>query len=493
MAGQRISRGKRMLAGLSALALASAGMVSLGSAAHAVLDPAPLSVGNIDPAQTGSITVHKHANRDANATPGAIDGSAPITDPGLADVEFTVQKLDVDLTTSAGWDSLQGVTATSACAPSGAGIDGGFTPVAVTTDSDGLANFPGLAVGAYLVCETDAPASVVDRAAPFIVAIPFPNTNDWLYDVHVYPKNTVAGTPVKDVSTPSGLVLGSTVEFPVSMEIPNPGPDGFSAFSVSDDLDMRLAPVANGVKSSVISGSPQIDMVLDVHYKVNAAGNNITVEILPAGLAVMNGTPAETLTVTFEATVIGLGDIDNKAIVNINESLFNTNEVNTRWGGVEITKFDVANEATLAGATFQIWEAASPYAATCDVMTAGSPLEIDGVSSFTTGADGTVMIPGVFISDSNTPGEPTERCYVLLETAAPTGYVLPTIATTAVKVSSDVEAQVVVAIANAKQGGPELPLTGAAGQLLMVAGGSAVLIVGAGLMVASRRRSKVQN
>lgn len=494
MAGQRISRGKRLLAGVSALALASAGMISLSGAALAAEGddaPSTLGIGNINPATPGSITVHKHKNQVPGTDPGAIDGSTAISDPGLAGVTFSVQQLDVDLTTAAGWDALQSATAGPACVSN---IGPSATASSsLTTDANGVAAFTNLPVGAYLVCETAAPSSVATMAAPFIVAIPFPNTTNWLYNVHVYPKNTVVGTPEKDVSAPSGLVIGSTVDFPVSIVIPNPGPDGFTSFTVSDDLDTRLTPVGNGVLSSIISGSPAIPMVLGVHYKVDLVGTKIVVTILPDGLTVMDGQVGKTLTVTFKATVNGLGDIDNTAVVNVNGKDFTTNEVMTSWGDVVVAKSDAASEKALSGATFEIWAAADPYAATCAATPTGSPLSIGGQTSFTTGPDGTVTIPGVFVSDSNTDPASAKRCYVLLETAAPAGYVLPANALTAVSVMSGETAQVDVTIMNTKQGGPELPLTGAAGQLLMVAGGGAVLLVGAGLMVASRRRHKVEN
>lgn len=495
MAGQRISRGKRMLAAAGALALASAGMVSLGGAAVAADgDPvSTLGIGNINPETDGSITVHKHKNQTAETAPGAIDGSTMISDPGLAGVTFTVQQLDVDLSSASGWTTLQSVTTTTTPCSASVGFATGSAPVQMVTNGAGIATFPGLEVGAYLVCETAAPNEVVDRAAPFVVAIPFPNTTNWLYDVHVYPKNLVAGTPEKDVSAPSDLAIGSTVEFPVSIAIPNAGPAGFSSFMVSDDLDTRLTRVGNGVLSSVISGAPDVEMDLGVHYEVNTVGNNITVNILPAGLAVMNSMPGQTLTVTFEATVNGLGDIDNTAVVNVNGKDFNTNEVTTSWGDVVISKSDGANQMALSGATFEIWAAADPYAATCVATPTGAPLSIGGQTTFTTGMDGKVTIPGVFVSDSNTDPASLKRCYVLRETAAPAGYVMPADPLTAVSVTAGATADVDIAILNRKQEGPALPLTGAAGQLLMVAGGSAVLVVGAGLMVASRRRHKVQN
>ena len=70
----------------------------------------------------------------------------------------------------------------------------------VTTSSDGLAQFANLDLGLYLVIETKAPDSVTTACEPFFVSVPMTKvqnseTNglkDWLYDVHVYPKNATS-------------------------------------------------------------------------------------------------------------------------------------------------------------------------------------------------------------------------------------------------------------------------------------------------------------
>ena len=68
------------------------------------------------------------------------------------------------------------------------------------TSADGLAKFEKLELGLYLVIETKAPDSVTTACVPFFVSIPMTKgdgsqTNalqDWLYDVHVYPKNSTS-------------------------------------------------------------------------------------------------------------------------------------------------------------------------------------------------------------------------------------------------------------------------------------------------------------
>lgn len=61
----------------------------------------------------------------------------------------------------------------------------------LTTGADGTASFTNLDVGFYVVIETTTPDKVTAPAAPFIVSVPMTKADgsDWLYDVHVYPKN----------------------------------------------------------------------------------------------------------------------------------------------------------------------------------------------------------------------------------------------------------------------------------------------------------------
>lgn len=66
-----------------------------------------------------------------------------------------------------------------------------------TTDATGKAEFKDLQLGLYLVIESKAPDSVTTACEPFFVSVPMTKVkdsktnalSDWLYDVHVYPKN----------------------------------------------------------------------------------------------------------------------------------------------------------------------------------------------------------------------------------------------------------------------------------------------------------------
>ena len=70
------------------------------------------------------------------------------------------------------------------------------TDTQVTTVT-GEAKFENLQLGLYLVIESKAPDSVTTACEPFFVSVPMTKVtdsktnalSDWLYDVHVYPKN----------------------------------------------------------------------------------------------------------------------------------------------------------------------------------------------------------------------------------------------------------------------------------------------------------------
>lgn len=76
----------------------------------------------------------------------------------------------------------------------------GYKPVDATTDENGLAKFENLDIGLYVVIETETPKAVTKPVTPFLVSVPMTKVvtgtdskktaTEWLYDIHVYPKNS---------------------------------------------------------------------------------------------------------------------------------------------------------------------------------------------------------------------------------------------------------------------------------------------------------------
>lgn len=81
------------------------------------------------------------------------------------------------------------------------------------TDKNGEVKFDGLDIGLYVVVETKKPAAVTEAVEPFLVSVPMTkvgedgktNPTEWLYDIHVYPKNS---TKVGEVTLKKMGVVG---------------------------------------------------------------------------------------------------------------------------------------------------------------------------------------------------------------------------------------------------------------------------------------------
>ena len=185
--------------------------------------PVKTSTSTIDTQKEGSITIYKRA-LDSTQTKGeAGDGETMTTTPqgtALKDTGFTIyQVMDTEALLAYYNDNPTGKqvevkdyftkydedhTATGLIE----GIKAHGTQV--LTNEQGVAQFTGLKVGMYLVIETQTPQAVTVPVEPFLVSIPMTrigdktanaddnqNQKEWLYDVTVYPKNSIAKGTVK--------------------------------------------------------------------------------------------------------------------------------------------------------------------------------------------------------------------------------------------------------------------------------------------------------
>lgn len=178
------------------------------------------STSTINIGQKGSITIYKRA-LDSGVTPGADGNGETMTAPGTAlkDTGFTLYQVMNTEALLAYYndnptgkqvevkDYFKNYDTDKTAEGLRSGIDA-YRPE-VFTDKDGMAKFDGLDVGMYLVIETQAPQAVTVPAEPFLVSIPMTRIGDtaegeasqnqkqWLYDVTVYPKNSIAKGTVK--------------------------------------------------------------------------------------------------------------------------------------------------------------------------------------------------------------------------------------------------------------------------------------------------------
>lgn len=185
----------------------------------------------IDRTKTGSLTIHKYAGDPTSSSGTRDNGESTVTGgTPLNGVTFTLYQVE-----GADWlkTYYQG-TGTPAMPKvsdytinSNGTVQKGsdiFTAKATvitgdkTTHSwaDGTAVADNLALGLYLVVETDKPDAVKEAAKPFLVSIPMTSVVDptsWLYDVTVNPKNATAygDVTLKKVgytgSEPDGTVM----------------------------------------------------------------------------------------------------------------------------------------------------------------------------------------------------------------------------------------------------------------------------------------------
>lgn len=202
----------------TALALSLCAMPAMAVDGGAATGTTPnTSTSTIKKDQLGSITIYKRA-LDSGESKGADGNGETMTAPGTAlkDTGFTLYRVK---DTEALLDYYNGLSTGAAAEVT---VDSCFkdktsytkenlrTEISQAkvenekfTDENGMAKFDGLKVGMYLVIETQAPQAVTVPVEPFLVSIPMTRIGDtaageqWLYDVTVYPKNSIAKGTVK--------------------------------------------------------------------------------------------------------------------------------------------------------------------------------------------------------------------------------------------------------------------------------------------------------
>ena len=507
-------------------AAAAAGVLTLaflGLAPSAVATETP-NYGNIKTEVKGSLAIHKHLTGGGKdiGTPTGTAQNADDKGPAVEGVVFTAYPItDINLKDPAGWDTISNLARTgvpdSACTNPAAPTLGAHTfgkgMASPATNSEGLATITEMPVQAYLVCETTTPGDIVQKAKPFVVTIPHPNTaagadGQWIYDVNVYPKNEAIDVD-KTIQAQklNGYGVGSLIKFPVSSTAPTLDAKSFyKYFQLRDTLDDRLSEVT-ATEVSLEGATLQ-----PTDYQVDTNGQTVTVTFTAEGLKKIKAAPGKKVSAVFQGKVTKAGSngtITNRAQV-ISDTVYAeqpptpetppTNPDNPPTSD-EVTHQQGQTKAGLQGAQFQLYKAKDAYANTCSKVKDGDPIAINGQTTLTTDAQGAIDIKGLFISDSidgadrDNQKDATERCYVLVETKAPAGYVLPAgdAAVTAVKVKVGEVATDNVTVENTKQSVPGLPLTGANGMLILTASGASLLMIAVGSVLVARYRERKQN
>lgn len=188
---------KKLLAGLLAGAMMLGSMSATAFAADATTTTKMPTI-DLSREGSGSLTIHKYEYNDNGGKTGtgetSDESNVPSDAKPLAGAGFTIYKVaDVNELTS--YYSTKPTTLPSVNDYVETGkIKQKYENTKVKekiTKADGTATFTNLELGFYVVIETKTPDKVTTPADPFLVSIPMTTVDgdNWLYDVHVYPKN----------------------------------------------------------------------------------------------------------------------------------------------------------------------------------------------------------------------------------------------------------------------------------------------------------------
>lgn len=187
---------RKMLAGVLSAAMVLSTMTVTAFAEDNTSAPKK-TAATIDTNLTGSITIHKYEyneNSENHATGEEDKSQLPDGATPLQGVGFTIYKVaNVDDLTKYYKANPENLPSVDDYLTNGKINDSQVleTKSEVKTDNDGIAKFDNLALGFYVVVETTTPDKVTTPVGPFIVSVPMTTKDgdNWLYDVHVYPKN----------------------------------------------------------------------------------------------------------------------------------------------------------------------------------------------------------------------------------------------------------------------------------------------------------------
>ncbi|AOZ73370.1 hypothetical protein BK816_08875 [Boudabousia tangfeifanii] len=536
------------------------------------------NVGAMDKDAAVSLTIHKftpgskkaEANGKELADTTEALGSEAKPVEGVQFDAYTVEYdgAALDLTTNAGWKlatefkklydgdksattwEFEGKNFTLSAAAAATGKTAADGSLKMTTLSKSLyvvketvpAGNAGVKVGGEELKASEALNPAQDG---FVVALPLtdPTTkNAWMYDVHVYPKNSKAGIKKEIVDTTApgsgNAAAKSEVTYKVTTDIPNV--EKLAEYQVIDGLNEKLTytgegkdvlkvvdgeTFAAGTDYNIVSTKSTLDQKTYVTVTFTDAGLrkleankgkkvewtlNAHVEDTTAAQEIPNDahlvqTPGDTPSNSWnpETSPNKPGDDPKKP----NIPGIPSNEVKTYYGKAKIVKVDKTNtETKLAGAVFKLYQCnaegkfVKPDGSLADTD-AEAEVSVDGVSEWTSAEKtGLVEIDGLLVNDfrnnseNDAAGTPwkTNWFYCLKETKAPAGYEL---------LPNPVRFQVLKTNANftsefnvenvPTNAGFKLPVTGGAGITALVAAGT-LLLAGSGAYVLAANRKRKQ-
>ena len=212
---------KKMLAGMLSAAMV---MSTMTVSAFAAQTTTPSTITK----KSGSITIHKYeyngkegikgtgSEEDQDQVPDGPNGAKPLEGAGFTIYRVADEKAleQYYSTNPTALPSVEEYTEDGKIKPKYENKQVGDQ---ITTDTKGIASFEDLDLGFYVVVETKTPDKVTKPIEPFLVSVPMTTTDgeNWLYDVHVYPKNntTYGGVTLeKQGNTEADKLAGVTFE-----------------------------------------------------------------------------------------------------------------------------------------------------------------------------------------------------------------------------------------------------------------------------------------
>ena len=310
-----MKKAKRFLTGLlsAALALSLCAMPAMADdgEGNAQTPTIKTSVSTIDESKTGSITIHKYLQKDAqekNDGTGEDGQTAPTGAEAAQGVGFTVYQV-MSKAELLNYYNGKGDTVTidTYADVNNNKLKDGVKPIKTygetKTDEKGVVKFDNLEIGLYVVIETYKPASVTQAVKPFLVSIPMTRKGEvkkgeeWLYDVVVYPKNS---TTTGNFNLVKYGVIGNDKENKTALEGVK-----FKLEHLKDGVEFTTPDAAKPENWELIRPKAVGDQPAKDYFVTDDAGNISANDLKPG---------------TYRFTEIGYEDgKDNKYIINEND------------------------------------------------------------------------------------------------------------------------------------------------------------------------------
>ena len=299
---------KKLLAGLLAGAMMLGSMSATAFAAEETNTP-KMTAATIDTSLKGSLTIHKYEYNGNSGKTGtgetSDESNVPSDAKPLEGAGFTIYKVaDVKELTSYYSTNPTTLPSVNDYVETGK-IKQKYENTKVKekiTKADGTATFTNLELGFYVVIETTTPDKVTTPADPFLVSIPMTTVDgdNWLYDVHVYPKNK---------TTYGGVTLEKH------------GKDGAKLQGVTFVLQKQNGDTWENVTTNESTGD-QLNLVTDTDGKIIVDGlSQGTYRFIETDRGnndgyIMDGATAYQFTVNADGT-IKYGDNDSAANITL--------------------------------------------------------------------------------------------------------------------------------------------------------------------------------